>query len=276
MINEQVIKNNIENIIYKLDCTPLVCAIGGSNSFGLANKTSDVDIYAIVDGINRDEKVFVESICVGGLQADFICVDFSFCKNKCDENIEKNHVYPSCMHRGQYEKRIISLQKDIQREEFPREVIGRIFASDVIVETRRGEAERCYHDLCNGLRIADIWESYYNRAYGNYYEHICCRESVLLRKYLYTISELLICRYLMDYEDIVLDFTQLINTYVSKKTRVYDCVMDLFERNKEAQYKSKELVCRNKTIDEWIDKRIQMCYKSFVPSFSLIPIHSVI
>ena len=57
-----------------------------------------------------------------------------------------------------------------------------------IFSYQKGILEENRENIRKNLRLIDVWDYEFNRAYGNYYEKICNKEKVPVRKYLYTIK----------------------------------------------------------------------------------------
>ena len=65
---------------------------------------------------------------------------------------------------------IIKKTKDVERADFKREMAMRIYLADQRLEFEHGSLKENYEKLKPGLRVLDIWDSHFNRAYGNYTE----------------------------------------------------------------------------------------------------------
>ncbi len=195
-----VIEKNSKQIISSLDCKPLFGAVGGSLSLNLANKSSDVDCYIVTDSdttYSQREVPLTYTVFLKDLKLDFMCVPINELIEKCTEYYNQKHIYPTRLHRELNEMDRIKNTKDIARPDFKREMVMRIYLADKIFEFKKNSAKESYERLKKGLRFIDIWDAHFSRAYGNYYETIEGHETVLLRKYLYTISEITICHLIM-------------------------------------------------------------------------------
>lgn len=195
-----VIQKNKAKILEELEDKPLFGAVGGSVALNLANRSSDVDCY-IVTQSNTFSKipkgVITTSIDCSDMKLDFMCLTIEELVKECIEYDKVEHNYPTRFFRKECEMDIIKKTKDVERADFKREMAMRIYLADQRLEFEHGSLKENYEKLKPGLRVLDIWDAHFNRAYGNYTEKIKNQKVVLLRKYLYTISEITICYLLL-------------------------------------------------------------------------------
>lgn len=192
------IRKNIDQISTSIGAVPLFGAVGGSVSLNLANESSDIDFYLITSETSeKTSEVIIKHVYCPGIKLDFMCVPIDQLERACADYQKVSRFYPTRFYRNESETERIRKTRDVDRPDFKREMTARIFMADKIFEFVPGSVQKYYERLKKGLLLIDIWDSHFSRAYGNFYEKIVGNDNVLLRKYLYTISELTICYLLL-------------------------------------------------------------------------------
>lgn len=271
-----ILKKNKEQIRRELTVEPAICSIGGSISVGLSNKTSDIDVYVIATDTSKIDGYVHKKIMLGNTVFDFMCINISACRKACEDYIALPHKYPTCCFRSKKETEKIQKTRDLDRKDFPREMIARIYASEVIVEFIDGIAQKYHNMLIGGMTVSQIWDAYYCRAYGNYKESLRDNMTPLVRKYLYTVLELMICDYINQKRDIILDFKGLIYKY-NMPDNCRDAILKLFDTNLSADAKKEKLyTALNIDMNKWIENELELIRNNFINQDDIIPLHKTI
>lgn len=257
-----IIENNTSGIAAQIGELPLFGAVGGSISLNLANSKSDIDMYAVMQNSYRiNTEVSVCQVRLQDIELDIMCVPIDELQRECINYDSVEHIYPTRFHRKAGETEKIKGLKDIERPDFKREMVMRIFQSVPIIEFGQGTVQGGYGLLKQGLKLIDIWDMHFSRAYGNFHENIKDREKVLLRKYLYTISEITICNQLMlENKRPIMDFEQMFTpTYcIYKDIYLINVCKKLWEQNRQCDAdKSKKYVLLDNKLNNWIEMQLK-------------------
>lgn len=255
------IQMNMQQIKESIHGTPLFGAVGSSTALNLANKHSDVDVYLV---INNDAHslsgVNIYNFSFSGIEYEFICVPIDELIQECEKYNAIEHRYPTRFYRTQDETDKIKLTEDSERPDYKREMVMRIYMADSILEFEKGSAKKNYEKLKKGCLLIDIWDSYFNRAYGNYYEKIKGHEQVLLRKYLYAISEMTICRLLLkEYKKPIMDFKRMFTVPYCPyaDTEIIGLCNKLWEDNQTINTcKENTYIPANLYLNQWMEKQL--------------------
>ncbi len=107
--------------------------------------------------------------------------------------------YPSCFYRSKEEKeRCNNLHPQLRkRDEYPDMMILLLLMDDYMW-VKSGDVDPEIVSLYKTEKIIDILDTYYVRAYGNYEHFIKDKESVPVRKYLYTMDHLTKMKWLIE------------------------------------------------------------------------------
>lgn len=251
----QIIHNYLDKNIKELECEihreVLFGALGGSYSVGLENLTSDIDFYLICSG-EYDDKVLCLSkeFEYNGQERkiDFMCVGI---ETAYKQNIlyKKNGNYPSCFYRNLHQDKIAQLP-DIQRPDFPKDVLFRTLMSDNI--WKNSSVGYDLGAINRYICVMDVLDYNYIRAYGNYVNYIENKDVVMLRKYLYALHEIFTCLWVVRYaEKPPMDFINLLKGFCDLKIK--NKVKQMYNLNKNAD-KSKRhcLVAADIEINQYI------------------------
>lgn len=261
-INQILLKNR-DLIKEAIGCAPLFGAVIGPSAFNLANKYSDIDVYLIGDAEPKEAFVIMQMEDLG--QTDIHIMPISISISVCNEYIKKIHNYPSILYRDPRETQKIALCKYSERPDWQREFVIYIYMSDAIIDFAEKSSCKYYEELKNGLRLIDVWDSFYNRAYGNYHEKIKDQEKVLLRKYLHTISEIRICYDLLfDIQKPIIDYRSMFSSanclYAdSEIIRICD---KLWQENRFGNLpKEKLYISADEKLNHWIESMLATLLK---------------
>lgn len=256
---ECLIANSKDEIASRLGCVPLFGAIAGSWSLNLANEKSDIDIYMITQDV--PEKT-LQSIEINNLgKVDCTCVALDEVIEACEDYVKCEHRYPTRFFRG--EKETLAITKNVGRErpDFKREIVMRIFIAEKIFEFQKGAIHKNYEKLKSGLLLIDVWDAYFNRAYGNYIESIKNNQIVLLRKYLHTISEIMICYQIIDRtEKVDMNFVYTFTAplHYSVDEEIAGIFNKLWDKNKrESLPKTKATIISDEKLNSWIETNLE-------------------
>lgn len=237
------ILTNVPHIRKEIGGIPLFGAVGGSMSLNLANKSSDIDFYMVVKDEPGKTAGEHKKLCISDMVVDFMCIPLDELVRECEKYSGEERRYPTIFYRSESEKDKIRLNKDAERPDFKREVVGRIYLSDKILEFEPGAVRKNYGKLNKGCRLIDLWDYHFNRAFGNYHEKIVGKEKVLLRKYLYTVSEITICQWLLvRNEKPVMDFKQMFTRpyCLYEDNEIIKICNELWEENRKTDMDKKE------------------------------------
>lgn len=174
-------------------------AVGGSYSLGLQNRTSDVDVYLMLEnldfqGVKTVHHTFrVNESAVSG---DFLCIDYHQALEELRNYLFKEKKYPTKFYYTDEEKKNYLEKKDMERPDFMRGMFYRIFLADELIGQK--EAKKFLAEYGRKLKVKDIVDYQFSRVYGNYKEKIEGKRRVEIRKYLYCIHEVLTCKSLME------------------------------------------------------------------------------
>lgn len=256
------IRRNKDLIEAAVDGVPLFGAIGSSTALNLANESSDVDFYLIIrSGLNYDPEIKIKRLYLSGMEFDFVCAPLNELVRECENYHAVNHRYPTRFYRNKQEEDKIRLTEDTERPDYKREMIMRIYMSGKILEFEPDSAKKNFKNLKKGCRMIDIWDSYFNRAYGNYFERIKDKDKVMLRKYLYTVSEITLCRLILERnEKPIMDFREMFSKPYCPYTdnEIIDTCNKLWKKNKSADaHKEKEYIPAIKNLNKWIEDQLE-------------------
>lgn len=253
----RVIQENKELITAELKCKPLVGAVGGSVSLNLTNTSSDIDFYLVTE--EQEGEDILRTVFLDGVKVDFMCVTLNVLFKECERYFNLEHKYPTRFYRSQIEMDDIISKQDIERVDFKREMIIRIFLADEIFEFKKDEVEIVYNKLKRGLRLIDVWDYHFSRAYGNYYEKVKGKEKVLLRKYLYIISQITICTMLLQNNKAVMNYLQMFEKphCVYENEEIIDICRRLWKENFQSKIKkNKNYIVSESKLNQWIEENL--------------------
>ncbi|MCI9198953.1 MAG: hypothetical protein HFI03_00740 [Lachnospiraceae bacterium] len=253
----QLVERNIGIIEDKLNAVALFGAIGGSWSFNLANESSDIDFCLVVDWKNQKGEMIQKEIIENEL-IEFFCVSLPDILDAWEEYHNHIHKYPTRFYRSNEEMEKIIKQEDSERTGFLQEILIKIFLSEKVIEFQKGILEENRENIRKNLRLIDVWDYEFNRAYGNYYEKICNKEKVPVRKYLYTIHQMVTCYALMRNEKLVMDFERIFASDSNYDAWFRDICLDLFKKNKVYGIdKADNCVQAEMRLNNWIEKGLE-------------------
>ena len=253
----QLIERNIDIKEDRLNAIALFGAVGGSWSFNLANESSDIDFCLVVEWKNKKGEMIQTEIIEGEL-IDFVCVSLSDIMDVWEEYHNHIHNYPTRFYRSKEEMEKMIQQKDSERIDFLREILIKIFLTEKVIEFQKGILEANQDNIQKNLCLIDVWDYEFNRAYGNYYEKIYNKEKVPVRKYLYTIHQMVTCYELMRGGKLVMDFEQILDSGSNYDSWLKDICLKLFNRNKLCGVdKAENYVQADIRLNDWIKKGLE-------------------
>lgn len=206
----------------------------------------------------------VNHISCLGLEIDIVYAQIDEVIAECAEYAAAEHRYPTRYHRGKKEMEgIVQCHKEIERPGFLREMVMRVYLADQMIDFEKDAAFRNYEKLKNGLRLIDIWDDYFSHAVGNYEEKIRDRNMVLRRKYLYCISQIMLCHSILkETRKPVMNFSEyfykgggMLLPYIEHEIR--DVICQLWEQNRElGRKKEEDYVCADLQLNKWIESNL--------------------
>lgn len=259
----QSIFASLEKIEETLGYQVMFGAVGGSYSLGLQNSSSDIDCYFILNTDNSLGFVKKKIDCLIQCKraaVDAMCVSYGELLREIEEFGKVPRRYPTILYRTEESEENVG-KKDIERSDFKRSMLFRVLLSDQIIHA--AVAKQKSEELADGIRIRDIIDYQFTRAYGNYREAICQKQFIPVRKYLYTVHEICTSKALMNsHQKPAMDFMHLIDGTVFSKV-VSEKIADIYGKNKYAsEDKGKVLVPQCVELNQFIVDSIDeiRCY----------------
>lgn len=207
----------------------------GSRTIGLNNKFSDYDIVGIVIyGNKKTEKpdVVVGSIEFNNFLIEYKLYNFEKIKIELKKWQDVNRIYPNI--KNNYDNFLV--RNDVFRNQL------RISLANKIYVNQEAFNENIFF-VNLGSSIIDYIDYNYTRAYMNFNKFLQ-GEFVLVRKYLYTLYELMVIIWLIKKETLPPDFRKLLDAFIleenyrSKFLRLFDMNAEVL--NKETLYIKKD------------------------------------
>lgn len=255
----KIIERNICQIEQSLGFTALFGAVGGSLGFHLSSGGSDIDFYLIVEWKNQKGQM-MQSQMLEGRNVDLVCVALDDVLDIWEGYRKEVHKYPTRFYRSDEEMKKIAGQKDIERADYVREILIKIFLAEKVIVFCSGVIEEKHSQIQKCVYLIDAWDFQFNRAYGNYYESIHGKEEVSVRKYLYTIHQVSLCYAIMRGEEIVMDFEKMLSSHACpcREDWFCDCCLDLFKKNKFYKGDKKgNKVPADARLNKWIEEKLK-------------------
>lgn len=262
----QQIKSALNNFQKEQHLEILIAALGGSCSIGTDNTTSDLDIYVIYRHLGN--KIFPRKMYCQTTNMDEIHI-VSCSEQEIICEIEaygaETHVYPSYLHRTKEEMQKQQTLTMYERRDYPRTLVFYTLMADVVWTFDMSE-EECYRQFRQGLAVSDVLDFYYTKAYGNYEHFIENQVSVLARKYITTIQEILYCRWICEKKTIPpMDVRDLLDTYMNTiPDELKSVIQNIYDTNRStAEEKTKKEIASSKAMNQYIYEWLQLIKKEF-------------
>lgn len=171
-----------------------IISLGGSRAIGLENQMSDYDFYMVYEGSSLYDKKKM-TVWIETLPLDIRCCSCQTIKAH-NVNYHPEFIqYPSILYRTQKQMNENKINKNIDREDFYRGLVYQTLLNDMVWTQHPKEA---YFDCMDHiLDIRAVADYYFTRAWGNYIYCIKDHTQISIRKYLYTIYEILYCQWLL-------------------------------------------------------------------------------
>lgn len=235
-------------------------AVGGSFSLGLQSEDSDFDVYIMVknarfQGVKQIHNIFnINGVEIPG---DYMCVDYSCALEELRDYVLCEKKYPTKLNYTDEEKERYIGKKDVERPDFSRSLFYRIFLADEIVGREAAKEFLREHGMY--LKTRDIVDYQFSRLYGNYTEKIKGRETVLARKYLYCMHQILTCKELMAANrKPPMDFLDLVQCS-NLDSLLNKAIMDIYRLNTSAKVgKEHLLVAAEEHLNRFICDQIDL------------------
>jgi len=238
--------------------------IAGSKTQGISSKSSDNDFLMFVERTegNVDKEiegqVFKHTLLKGKpveFELGYIYWDVALKKIE-----ERKHTvfmgYPTNFYRSKEEEQSYlpeNMPKLMRyREEYPFMMFHLLLMGDS-AWIGAGFSERQYQELYALEKTIDALDTFYVRAYGNYVHFMGRRERVLLRKYLYTLSQVWAIQWLLDRgTKPPMMFAKLMDG-MELEENLRRSVLELVELNREETlYKMKAYTSSRETVEAYI------------------------
>ncbi|MEE0686830.1 MAG: nucleotidyltransferase domain-containing protein [Lachnospiraceae bacterium] len=238
-------------------------AVVGSTASGLANTGSDIDFVMVTEG-DAFNKVITKDYVVEDKEIGFMILALDDLLDACEKYLSVEHKYPICMYRTKEEEEIMAKLKPQERSDYIREMaIVLFFQSPKVIEYKQGILDAYKDKLVKGVRFIDIWNYQFVRIYGNFNNEIKEKKEVLIRKYLYTVYEIMLGEYLLKNENMkrlpTVNFYEWVNNIYdwSEDERVKNIVNKLYNMHKQQNLDKKYKVLAEPLLNEWIKKSIE-------------------
>lgn len=187
-------------------CLTVFGGFFGSLFRGLNSQSSDFDVcvFAKSDDYNLEQHcMYAEAEIDGRLMIfdiELHTVDKVFDEVRLYDAVPRK--YPSVFYRSDEEKEKCALENLHKLARFHPDGATYEFSAFLLADRifiNRGQREEfAFQKLCHMVRTVDIMDVQYVRAYGNYQHALKNKETVLLRKYIYTLYELFLCRWIVE------------------------------------------------------------------------------
>lgn len=269
LVFSNLVKNTIKEL-NKKQMKAVIIAWGGSYSLGLQNRTSDIDLYAVIQNDKMEEVPAYYSFydCDVQQQVDVMCVSMDAVLQEIENYNKTTHLYPTYIFR---EKKLgTSQMKDMQREDFKRGMIFRTILTDYV--WTKDEIGKYFSVFQGILKRQVLLDFYFTRAIGNYVNFIADKEQIAVRKYLYTLHEIWYCQWIISKDTIPpINFMKLKNSVLNDIDNLKGKIQELLNRNHDTSLTKDMLFVNsdqeiNKYIKEkltWIEKELPSIRSSY-------------
>lgn len=143
------------------------------------------------------------------------------------------------------------------RKDFWFFVLLKMVTTDNLWIKNSSDAHKLFDTLRNELYIIDILDFYFTRAQGNYDTYLTKEQKIPLRKYLYTLHEVMYMNWIIEKKVVPpMDFYELSRQTI-KKDAVELEMSHLYKMNKESSMVKKKLfVSRNDILNNYIKENL--------------------
>lgn len=244
----------------------LIAALGGSRSIGTHNAFSDFDVYVIYR--HQENKIFPRKMhCYTANMYEIHIVSCSEQEIICElqNYTTSTHIYPSYLNRTEEEMTMNHNLTMYERSEYPRTLVFYTLMADVIW-TFQTPLPQIYQKFWRGLAILDVLDFYYTKAYGNYEHFLLSQETVLARKYITIVQQVLYCRWMCEKKTIPpMDIRKLREEYKADiPYKIGQEIETIYQINKSAsEDKFKKYVPVSDYLNQYIFGWLQMIRQNF-------------
>lgn len=229
----------LSDISTAANCKIVAAGFIGSRMIGIYNETSDYDIRAIADVEMPTGGPIAKSYEYASYKIDIKVYPFSQIVSEINEWRLVDKYYPS-LHSIPENPLVHS---DVVRSQFRQVLQNPIYVDNSFFKKNK-EAIR------EGLLVCDQLDYDYIRAYSNYYNFLQ-KGSVNLRKYLYTLYEILSIKWVLEKNTFCPDFLAGQEVYPFP-AEIAEIVTKLMELNRRGLTKEKSFVEKNAQLNEYI------------------------
>ena len=217
-----------------------LASVGGSTIIGLNNlSSSDFDIYALAKDLRKDEITFKSP------NIDIFC----FAERYVIENMHSweliNHKYPTILYRNLN-------QVTNEYDDSARSLIIKIMMSDLILRDNYLFTDP--KEVADGLKIINVIDYFYSRAYGSYKKFISC-DIIPVRKYLYTLYNVYAIKWILQQKSKPIDFFRLLSFYRAD-SNVCKKVISLYCMNINSNSKDDLVINKDDEINNYIRENL--------------------
>lgn len=256
-IDEVILQNAkkfINDIEREFACSIILSGFVGSRIIGLHNSKSDYDIRAVALFENEPNKYLFISTTIGNVKME--AKIFSFQKVAADikkwNDIERK--YPTIFMKNSH----YLIHNDEVRSQIRLASQSRItYDRDFILKN--------HSIVCNGMIICDDLDYYYSRAFCNQ-KNFLARKQVNLRKYLYTVNEILSIKWIIQERTFAPNFVVLLEK-IPIPSNITEFIKTFLFLNYNCEEKMEKYVENSNELSEYIIENLRT-EKKEIASFS--------
>lgn len=260
-LSKVFISDVLPRIEKKYGIRALMGNVDGSLSRGMSNASSDIDIrlYCDSEDLCLDKYLVCEEIVVEKQKYTLEISLHNISKSIDSLRLElaKEKKYPTCFFRKENEETDYSEENATdnirQNKDYEFYELFSFLSSDVIFSMENNIDLEWIKD---NFLVIDALDNQFIRAYGNYNKTIKDKESIVVRKYLNTLWEILYCEWVLDVDSVP---PYNINTLIEKSNMektVKSEIEKVFEHNNKNIIKEKNFMPKSKVLNAYINEKI--------------------
>lgn len=239
----QTAKKCLLMIEKKYQCHVILAGFVGSQVIGLHNANSDYDVRAVAIFTSYIPDKIFDSFLLKNTRIEIMTFPFERVISEIEEWSQLKKVYPTIL------SDCISplVHQDVFRAQF-RLAVRCLFSSDTVFLSTH------IKNVQKGLAVRDQLDYDYSRAYINLKEFLSA-DIVNVRKYLYTINEILSIRWGLWKQTFPPDFLTLLQSF-SVPDELNSTLNWMIERNNKEQDKAKLYIPRIDRLNFWLQQEL--------------------